>query len=79
MGSTRNAMAKDVRDVDLAVGGLLEAYSTISIDKRLCQELGDGNAPEFGQYNCPMVQANRAKDGEGRKGQTLNWNPEEEL
>ena len=39
------------------------------------QELGDGNAAEFAQYDCPMIQENQATGGDERKGHRLNWDP----
>eukprot|EP00913_Durusdinium_trenchii_P012452 g11690.t1 len=38
-------------------------------------ELGDGNAAEFAQYDCPMIQENQATGGDERKGHRLNWDP----
>ncbi|CAE7539244.1 unnamed protein product, partial [Symbiodinium pilosum] len=39
------------------------------------EELGDGNKPEFDLYDCPMVTANQAKNGDDRKGHSLSWDP----
>ncbi|CAK9045711.1 unnamed protein product [Durusdinium trenchii] len=39
------------------------------------EELGDGNAAEFAQYDCPMIQENQATGGDERKGHRLNWDP----
>mmetsp|Transcript_45807 Transcript_45807/g.85499 ORF Transcript_45807/g.85499 Transcript_45807/m.85499 type:complete len:188 (+) Transcript_45807:84-647(+) len=39
------------------------------------EELGDGNEPEFAQYDCPMIKANQAKNGDKRKNHALTWDP----
>ncbi|CAJ1387767.1 unnamed protein product [Effrenium voratum] len=40
------------------------------------EELGDGNSEEFAQFSCPMIEANRASDGNSRKGHALSWDPQ---